>query len=264
MTDRADQIISALRTGHDRLAGLVRGLAPESLTRPSGAAQWDVSQVLSHLGSGSQIGLAVLENALKGAAAPDGDFNRSVWARWDAMTPVQRAEGFLTANETLVARYEDLDAPTRKELQVDLGYLPAPVDVATAAGMRLHEFAHHCWDVQVAFDPAAALAPEATEPLLDQTGLLLGFIGKADALGGRHLALAVRTTSPERSFGLDLGPAVALTDEPEQPDAVLTAPAEWWLRLTTGRHAPQHTPPTVTLTGDSLTLDDLRRVFPGY
>lgn len=58
--------------------------------------------------------------------------------------------------------------------------------------------------------------------------------------------------------------AVALTDEPAQPDAVLSAPAEWWLRLASGRHAAEHTPATVTLTGGKLTLDDLRGVFTGF
>ncbi|MFI7454809.1 hypothetical protein ACIBQX_45575 [Nonomuraea sp. NPDC049714] len=58
--------------------------------------------------------------------------------------------------------------------------------------------------------------------------------------------------------------AVAVTDEPDRPDAVLSAPAEWWVRLAAGRHSPEHTPATVTLTGGKLTLDDLRGVFPGY
>ncbi|MFG1688673.1 maleylpyruvate isomerase N-terminal domain-containing protein [Nonomuraea sp. NPDC049269] len=264
MTDRADQIIDALRSGHDHLAALVRGLAPDDLTRPSGAAEWDVSQVLSHLGSGSEINLANLEASLSGTAAPDGDFNKTVWARWDAMSPAQRAEGFLAASEALVSRYESLDAQTRQDLRIKLGFLPVPVDVATAAGLRLSEFAHHSWDVEVAFDPAAALAPAATELLLDQVGLLIHFIGKADGLGGRRGSLAIRTTSPERSFGLDVADKVSLIDEPAQPDAVLSAPAEWWLRLTTGRHSPEHTPDVVTLTSQTLTLDDLRRVFPGF
>lgn len=263
MTD-ADQIIDALRSGHDHLAALVRGLPADDLTRRSGAADWDVSQVLSHLGSGAEIALAALDASLDGAAVPGGDFNKEVWARWDAMSPAERAAGFLTASEALVARYEGLDARTRKELRIVLGFLPAPVDVTTAARMRLNEFALHTWDVEVAFDPAATLAPAATEPLLDQVSMFLGFITKAEALNDRPVAIAVRVTSPDRSFGLSVADAVALTDEPAQPDAVLSAPAEWWLRLASGRHAAEHTPATVTLTGGKLTLDDLRGVFTGF
>ncbi|MEU5313270.1 maleylpyruvate isomerase N-terminal domain-containing protein [Streptomyces sp. NPDC021562] len=264
MTERADRIIAALRSGHDRLAARVRDLAAADLTKGSGAADWDLSQVLSHLGSGAEITLAVLEGALDGTGPKDMDFNKSVWARWDAMSPAERAEGFVPADEALVSRYEQLDAHTRETLRIDLGFLPTPVDVATAAGLRLSESTFHTWDIEVAFDPAAVLAPEATEPLLDQAGLLIGHLGRADAVDGRPVRLTVRTTDPERSFGLTLDETVALGDAPAEPDAVLSAPAEWWLRLTTGRHAPAHTPPGVTLTGGALTLDDLRRVFPGF
>jgi uncharacterized protein (TIGR03083 family) len=264
MTDRTDQTIKALRIGHDELVALVGGFTADDLTRGSGASQWDISQVLSHLGSGAEIGLATLEAALNATGNPGGEFNQSVWARWDAMSPAERAEAFVRADETLVRRYEDLDGPTREQLRIDLGFLPAPVDVAAAGGLRLSEFTHHAWDIKVVFDPAATLAPEATELLIDQAGMLIGFIGKADKLDGRPVTITVRTTSPQRSFGLDVRDAVALVQAPADPDGVLTAPAEWWLRLVSGRHAIAHTPATVRLTGGTITLDDLRGVFPGY
>jgi uncharacterized protein (TIGR03083 family) len=263
MTERADETIKALRSGHDHLAARVRGFTPDDLARPSGAAKWDVSQVLSHLGSGAQISLASLEGALEGTGNRGDEFNREVWARWDAMSREERAEGFLQANETLTRRYEGLDGLTRQNLRIDLGFLPAPVDVASAGGLRLNELTHHTWDVAVAFEPGAALHPEATPLLFDQAALLIGFLGRADALG-RTATIAVNTTSPERSFGLEVAERVTVVEAPASPDAVLTAPAEWWLRLTSGRHAPEHTPATVSLTGDSIALDDLRRVFPGF
>ncbi|MGW1786953.1 maleylpyruvate isomerase family mycothiol-dependent enzyme [Streptomyces sp. NPDC002143] len=264
MTSRADQTIAALRSGHDYLTAVVHGLASADLTRPSGASGWDVSQVLSHLGSGAEISLAVLEGALNATGKPDEDFNKSVWARWDDLSGLERAEGFVAANEALVSRYEGLDAQTREELTVDLGFLPMAVDVATVAGVRLTEFAHHTWDVEVAFDHEAPLLSAVTGLLLDQAGAFLNFLGKADALDARPVRIAVHTTAPERTFGLEVGNTIALTDEPEQPDAVLTTPAEWWLRLATGRHAPAHTPSAVSLVSTSLTLDDLRRIFPGF
>jgi uncharacterized protein (TIGR03083 family) len=264
MTEHADQVISALRTGHDRLAAFVRGLAPDDLTRPSGASEWDVSQVLSHLGSGAEIGLATLRGGLEGTGSPDGEFNTSVWARWDAMSPAERAAGLLTADEALVSAYEALDAETRTELRIDFGFLPEPVDVATAGTLRLSEFAYHAWDVEVAFDAEAQLAPEAAPLLLGIMPLFIGFSARAEAVKDRPAHLAVRLTSPEGSLGLALGEAIAITDEPAQPDGVLTAPTEWWLRLVAGRHAPAHTPATVALSGDALTVDDLRRVFPGF
>jgi uncharacterized protein (TIGR03083 family) len=265
MSDQANQAITALRTGHDELADLVSSMSPDDLTRPSGAAPWDISQVLSHLGSGAEIALATVGAALEGAGNPGPEFNRTVWARWDAiMTPTERAAGFLRTNEALVQRFEALDDTTRAQLRIDLGFLPEPVDVATAAGLRLSEFAYHTWDIKVAFDPAAVLVPAATELLIDQLGVIIGFLGHADALDGRQATLVVQTTAPDRSFGLDVRHAVTLVDPPQQPDGVLRAPGEAWLRLAAGRLAPQHTPPTVHLTSDAITLDDLRQVFPGF
>jgi uncharacterized protein (TIGR03083 family) len=265
MTERADRTIAALRSGYERVADLVRALPDEDLARPSGASGWDVSQVLSHLGSGAEIGLAALDATIAGSPAPTGDFNKQVWARWDAMAATERAAGFLTANEALLARWDSLDADARRTLRFDLGFLPAPVDLATATGMRLSEFAYHAWDVEAAFDPKAQLAPEAVELLLDQVDMFFGFITKPDALASRPVSVAVHVSEPERSFGLAIGEHVELLpDAPTAADAVLSTPAEWWLRLTVGRHAPQHTPEDVALAGDAVTLDDLRRVFPGY
>ena len=101
MTSRADRTIDALRTGHDELAAQVRGFTTDDLTRTSGASDWAVAQVLSHLGSGAEITLASLEGALSGEGAPQQEFNKSVWARWDALSPAEQARDFETANENL-------------------------------------------------------------------------------------------------------------------------------------------------------------------
>ncbi|MFC3505660.1 maleylpyruvate isomerase N-terminal domain-containing protein [Micromonospora krabiensis] len=263
MTTTADQTIAALRSGHDALAAFVRKLDPDDLVRPSGAAEWTVSQVLSHLGSGAEINLAALRAAQAGDPAPGGDFNPTVWARWDAMPPAEHAAGFLDANERLVEAYEALDPTARAELRVDLGFLPEPVDVATAARMRLSEFALHRWDVEVGFDPAATVAADAVPLLLDQVGAMLAWTGRPDVLGGRRAVLAVRLHDPERTYGLRLGERVELTEAPEQSDGELVAPAEAWLRLTVGRLGPRYTPEGVRVTG-AVDLDELRGVFPGF
>src|SRR5688572_27900456 len=179
MMSNAETNIAALRSGHDSLAALVSKLSDDDLARTSGAADWDVSQVLSHLGSGAEIHLATLRAALEGKGSPGGEFNKSVWARFDAMSRRERADGFLAANPPLIELYESLDADQRQNLRVDMGFLPAPVDVATSARLRLSEYALHSWDVRVTFDEGATLAAEAAGPLLDGTGDLLGWIGKA-------------------------------------------------------------------------------------
>ncbi|MFC4530281.1 maleylpyruvate isomerase family mycothiol-dependent enzyme [Sphaerisporangium dianthi] len=263
MTDRADEIIKALRSGLDDLTALVRGFTADDLARRSGASEWDVSQVLSHLGSGAEIFLAAIDGAVEGTGTPEMDVIKGIWARWDAMSRSERAEHFVTANEALVRRFEELDRSAKDDLRIELWFPAPPVDVAGLAGMRLSEFAYHTWDIEVVSDPAATLTPQAVALLLDQAGGLIGFTGRAGGLDGQA-TLAVRVTSPERSFGLDVRDSVSLTDAPGTPDGVLTAPAEWWLRLIAGRHAPEHTPAEVSLESGTVTLDDLRRVFPGF
>ncbi|MEU8299943.1 maleylpyruvate isomerase family mycothiol-dependent enzyme [Micromonospora sp. NPDC048909] len=263
MSSIADQTIAALRSGHEALAALVRKLGPDDLLRPSAASDWQVSQVLSHLGSGAEINLAALRAAQAGDPAPARDFNTGVWARWDAMPPEEHAAGFLEANERLVEAYEALDQSARADLRIDLGFLPEPVDVATAGRMRLSEFALHRWDVEVGFDPAATVAADAVPLLLDQVGAMLAWTGRPDVLAGRQAVLAVRLRDPQRSYGLRLGERLELTEVPQQPDGELSAPAEAWLRLTVGRLGPQYTPDSVRVTG-AVSLDELRGVFPGF
>lgn len=262
MTTPADQVIAALRSGHDDLSDYVTKLDENDLAAPSAASEWDVAQVLSHLGSGAELSLAALERALSGASMPDG-LNQSVWDRWNAMTPVQQRDGVLESNQLLVERYEGLDAATRAQLRIDLGFLPAPVSVADAGRMRLSEFTLHTWDVKAGVAPATTLAAPAVPLLFDALAPLLGWISKPAALAGRQANLAVDLTDPQSSSGLILGESVSVAERPEQPDGVLSLPNEAWLRLLTGRLGPAYTPSDVELSGP-ITLDDLRAVFPGY
>lgn len=98
MSTLADRTITALRGNHDELAARVRGFDEQDLARQSGSAQWDVAQVLAHLGSGAEIALATLQTGLAAQPGPDQDFNQSVWDRWNAMSPAEKAESFLLAD----------------------------------------------------------------------------------------------------------------------------------------------------------------------
>jgi len=260
----ADAVIAALRSGFDDLAVQVSGLTDQQLAGPTGADEWDVSQVLSHLGSGAEISQNTLQVSLEGKPNPGLEFNKPIWARYDAASPRERLEWFLAANEALTQSFESLSEETRQSLKVDMGFLPVPVDVATAASYRLNELALHSWDVRVGFDPAATVAAEATPHLLGLAGNLAGFLGKADALEGMTAVVAVTTTDPAQSYALSLGEKVSVSaGAPEQADGALTLPAEAWLRLLTGRLKPQYTPEGIAATG-AASLDLLRRVFPKF
>jgi uncharacterized protein (TIGR03083 family) len=262
MTTLADRSIAVLRATHDDLAALVPGLTDEQLTGPSGASEWTVAQVLSHLGSGAEIGLATLQTALAAGPAAGPDFNQSVWDRWNAMSPREQATNYLDHDARLVAAFESLTAEQRSTGQVDLGFLPEPLSLASFAGMRLNEAAQHSWDVRVAFDPAAAIPADAAavlaEYLAGGLSFLAGFIGKADAL-----AAPVVVDFEGSGYGLVVADKAAVVADPADPTATFTGPLEAAIRLVGGRLRPANTPESVKVTG-AVTLDDLRRVFPGY
>jgi uncharacterized protein (TIGR03083 family) len=261
----ADPIIAALRSGNDSLAGLVAGYADEQLAGPTGADEWDVSQVLSHLGSGAEIAQNGLQAALEGKPNPGMEFNKTVWARYDGASRRDRLAWFLAANEATTQSYESLNEETRDSLKIDMGFLPAPVDVATAASFRLNELALHSWDVRVGIDPAATIAPEATPHLLPRMELMAGFLGKPDALEGRRFLIAVTTTGPASELTLDLGERVSVSaGAPERADGTLTLPAEAWVRLVTGRLKPPYIPVGLITTTGAADLDLLRKVFPKF
>jgi uncharacterized protein (TIGR03083 family) len=253
-----------LRTGYDRLAELVEKFSDADLAATSGASEWDISQVLSHLGSGAEIMTATVRAAFDGNPALGGDFNQSVWDRWNASSPRERADGFLEKNEALTALFESLDSAQREELRIDLGYLPAPADVATVARLRLSELTFHSWDVRSGLDDAATLDPSAVAELLQRSGDLLGWISKPATLEGNYSVIQVTTTDPATQLTLHLNDPVSIDDTPaDHPDGTLTLPAEAWLRLTTGRLSPRYTPNAVETTG-AADLDTLRHLFPGY
>ena len=261
--NNADAIIAALRSGYDSLAGLVSGYSDQQLAGPTGADDWDVSQVLSHLGSGAEIAQNGLHAALERRPGPGVEFNKTVWARYDGAGRRERLEWFLAANEALTQSYESLSEETRATLKIEMSFLPAPVDVATAASGRLSEFALHSWDVRVGSDAAATIAPEATRQLLPRTVLSGGFLGKPDALDGKRALIAV-TTTDATELALHLGEQISVSaGAPEQSDGTLTLPAEAWIRLLTGRLKPPYLPAEITMTG-TTDLDLLRRVFPPF
>ncbi len=248
-----DRTISSLRAHHDQLADLLAALGEEQLVGPSGATEWRLCDVLSHLGSGAEIMLGTLEGR-----ATD---NPSVWARWDAASPQEQAAWFLEHDERLVAALEALDDDARENRTFDLGFLPEPVGLVVPAGMRLNEAAHHSWDVRVGLDPAATIDRDGAEILLEHTagplGFMLGFNAKPDVLSEPAVVEVL-------GYGLVLEESVSfVNDDPVAPTAHLVAEPEAVVRLFSGRLRPEHTPDGVAVTGN-LGLADLRRVFPGY
>ena len=262
MTSLADRTIASLRIVHDEAAALVPTLSDDQLLSPSGASDWTVAQVLSHVGSSAEIALAGYQAALEQSAAPEQDFNQAVWDRWNALSPAEQAAGFLKHDNAVVGMLEALTARERESLQIKLGFLPAPLPLTSVAGMRLNETALHGWDVRVAIDPAATLDAGSAEVIIEHftggLGFLLGFIGKTDKLSEPAL---VKLADSDVAIAIE--DQVSLSTSSTGATANFSGDLESVIRLMGGRLTARYTPPGVEVTGN-VTLDDLRRVFPGY
>ena len=142
-----------------------------------------------------------------------------------------------------------------------MGFLPEPVPLEAALGMRLNEVANHAWDVRVGLDPRPTIDPTAAELLVElfagPLAFLLGFSGKPDQLDERGPAGGPRRGGRDHRRG---------RREPARP---LTRPrrsrarTEAVVRLLSGRLDARAQPRASGVTGN-VTLEDLRKVFPGY
>jgi uncharacterized protein (TIGR03083 family) len=262
MSSLADRTIDALSDEYDTLAAAVRDLTDDQLTAPSGAAEWTVAQVLSHLGSGAEITLAGLQATLGERTAPDADFNPSVWERWNAMSPIQQRAGFLEHGAVLVAAFTALDQQQREMLQLRVGFAPAPLTITSFAGMRLHEAAQHGWDVRVARDPAAGLLTDSARVLAElfshEIAFLLRFIAKP-----HPISEPVLLDIADSGYGLSITDSVTMLSAVNDPTATFSGPLEAAIRLLAGRLGPQHTPTDLEITGN-ISLEQLRAAFPGF
>ncbi len=258
MSELVDRTIAALRAEHDTLVTLLPNLTDEQLQGPSGASEWTIAQVLSHLGSGAEIFRKPIARAA-GEPVEDVD-NQAIWARWDAAGPLDQAAGFVEHDGAYLDTVESLTPEQRDSLAVDLGILPEPVPLAVALGMRLNEVAAHAWDVRVGLAPSAGLDPLSAELLVElyagPLAFLLGFAAKPD-----QVSEPARVAVP--GGGIVLADQVAVTTDLDDPTAAFEGPQEAAVRLLSGRLTPEHTPEDVQVTGN-VTLDDLRKVFPGY
>jgi len=251
--------VQALRHSHDSLRALVEPLTDGQLEQRSFCTDWSVAQVLSHLGSQAEGFGLWLDAGLTGQDPPGPEVFPPIWDAWNARTPRAQATDSLQANEALIQRFESLDAGQQERFHLEL--FGMNLDMAGLARMRLSEHAVHSWDVAVALDPAARVAPEAVGLIVDTLGPLAARSGKPD---GTKLRVHVSASDPQRDFTLESGDTVTLAPSVAGEDAELPElrlPAEALVRLVYGRLDPAHTPP---VESRGVDLDELRRLFPGF
>jgi uncharacterized protein (TIGR03083 family) len=255
-TTDATPWVGAVRASHDRLAGIVAGLDGDALRARSYDSEWSVADVLSHLGSGAEIFSLYVDAGVTGGDPPAAEDLKPIWEAWNARSPEEQAARSVAANEALVTRIESLTPQQRDDFNVTM-FGRMPVDLAGVLGLRLSEHALHTWDIAVTLDPAAKVAPDAVDLLVDRLPLMAGFLGKQ---APAPVAVAVTTAGPERAFTLDTGGVtLAPAGGDDAPAATLSLPAEAFLRLVYGRLDDER-----DLRAAGVTLTELKTVFPGF
>jgi uncharacterized protein (TIGR03083 family) len=253
-------LIAALRHSHERLASLVGAVDKDFLTSRSYCTDWSVAQVLSHLGSGAEIALLMLESALSGEPMDRSVF-APIWDAWNAKTPAQQAADCLPADEAHIGRLEGLTGAELDGINVD--FFGMKLDAAGVVRLRLSEHAVHTWDVAAAIDPEAVVAPDAVALLTGQ----LPWLAERTGRPGEPLRVRLRGSNPDLDLRLGVADKVTLapwsTEDTGPVDGEIRMPTEGLLRLFYGRLDPGHTPPA-TVTGAPALLDQVRAVFPGY
>jgi uncharacterized protein (TIGR03083 family) len=251
--------LQAVRRSHDRLAGLVSRLDADGVQRQSYARDWTIAQVLSHLGSQAEIFGLFLDAGLTGGEPPAQAAFGPIWETWNARSPQSQARDSVAANEALVARLESLSPGELAGFRLAL--FGRDLDAAGLLRMRLSEHALHTWDVAVALDPAARVAPDAVELLIDGLGEMAARTGRPSP---DPAVIAIMTTGPAREFTLDTG-GVRLVprDGDAAASASLDVTAEALLRLVYGRLDEPGLAPGEA-RAENVSLADLEAVFPGF
>ena len=263
MTDSSTESIAALRANHDELEEVVARLTPEQLTGPSGASEWTVAQVLSHLGSGAEITLATDRGRASRCEPP-------ARGQPDDLGPLGRRRARGAGGRVRRARraarrdlLEALDAGAARALH----RRPRascrsrrPLSVASGCGStRSPPTPGTPWPGSTTLPGRRGVRRAAARALRRGLGFLLGFSGKADQLA------EPTSWSPRRlrSCAIDDSVTVAAGAARDARPRTFTGPLEAAVRLLSGRLKPEFTPAGVEVTGN-VSLDDLRSVFPGY
>ncbi len=258
-TSTVTDLLATLRASQDRLTAALGGLTEEQARSQSYDDDWSVAQVASHLGSGAELFTTFLEAGRRGDDAPGTEAMQPVWDAWNAKEPGVQVRDAVAVNDAFLAAVDGLTAEQRDAWRLDL--FGSVRDLPDFLRMRLAEHAVHTWDIVVAFDPRATLPEDASTYVADNLALIAGWTGRKH---DEQVSVEVRTTAPERAYHLDLGPGgVRLAPSSDDTDsaAVLSLPAEAFIRLVYGRLDPDHTPAEVEVRG--VDLDLLRRTFPG-
>ena len=259
----ARRVAGLLRAEYQRQVALLGTLQPAEWEAPSYCADWKVYQVVSHLGSGPEISRGSLAQAVAGGPEFGDAERRAVWDRFDNLQPGQVYAAYRETNERFLGFLESLsDAQLGSQAPWFAG---GTAPLARLLAARLNETTLHYWDLRVMRDPAATLTRENLLDVLDFNLSTLDRNVKAEQAGqlqGATLEFHLEDPPGRIGFGVAEPIGNIRRGPVPNPDLVVTAPTEVFIRLIWNRYRPPAAPGRLVLSRPEL-LDDLLATFPG-
>jgi uncharacterized protein (TIGR03083 family) len=252
-----DHVMAVLRASQGRLATAVASMDDAQVSGPSYDAEWSIAQVLSHLGSGSEIFGQYVVAGRDGTPPPDIAVFQPIWDRWNAKPPVVAVHDGVAADAEFIDLVDSLNEGIAASWRLEM--FGESRDLVEVVSMRLTEHAIHTWDVVVMNDPSATVSADAVDLIIDRLDLIAQYTAQPSP---QDLDVAVSAEAPGREFRLrSTTDAVTLRAPADGPaPATLKLPAEAFVRLVYGRLDDEHAD---GVTASGVSLDAIRAVFPG-
>ena len=247
----------------DRLTAYLQALDAGGWTEQSYCTDWQVYQVVSHVGSGSRIGGLRVRAWTAGGPPVARETMQEVWARFDALGPTEMLGAYLEASRAyLEVEAETPDAAGEQEVDGFAGKRP----LAAYQLSRTWELACHSWDVYVARDRSVKVDPDAVSLLAAGMQLINLPLDKerGAALPESARPVGFRLLDSGAEYTLDPGaerPRVSADAVGEAP-LVIEGPDEEVVRFLSGRgYVPGAQSALRVAHGTANDLAALRRAF---
>ena len=253
MNHDVEELLSLLETSHEQLLSLMRrddAPAPKASAFP---AEWAVSDVISHLGSGAEIFALILRRLVQDEPAPVQEDFVSIWSRWDAKAPEDQVQDGLQSD----AYFVDVAVSASSEI-TDVPAFGSIMPISEFLAMRLQEHIVHTWDIETAVNPSATFRSDYLPFLLDQLPSVAPRSARPVTL---PLTVDIRVLDPDAWFRLDLGAEASLAPLDSAPQADLTMSAEPFVRMIFGRLLGAR---AVVSGAEAELATHLTSVFQGY
>jgi len=245
-----------------RLNGYLEALDAAGWVEQSYCTDWQIFQVVSHIGSGSQIGGLRVKAWVGGGPAVTRETMQQIWGHFDSLDPSQMFASFSPAVRDYLA--VEASTPDQAGLQEVEGFAGKRPLYAYQLS-RVWELACHSWDVYVSRDRNAQLDPAAVGLLASMLHFMNLPLDKERAAALATKPIAFHLTDSGQTYTLDPTaerPRLAQAGGTSDAPLAISGPAEEIIRFISGRHFVPGTQSHLEVTrGTPQELGALRRAF---